>query len=82
MFEYSNNRALSEVTVNGKLEVKNLDPESTVLHFMLPRDAPIALGNGEKMKVEGPELGPVEPLFVEFPDPEIHTTAASEKMEV
>lgn len=81
MFQDSNNGALADVTVNGKLEAKNIDPESTVLYFMLPRDAPIPLGNDDKaMKIEGPEPAPIEPLFGEFPDPEIHTVA--EKMEV
>lgn len=55
MFQDSTNAALAELTTNGKLEAKNVDPESTVLYFMLQRDAPIPLSNDDKaMKVEGP----------------------------
>lgn len=75
-FENSTNTALAEVTTNGRLEAKNIDPESTVLYFMLPRDAPIALGNGEQaMKIEGPDMGGADPLFGDIPDPVIHTVS-------
>jgi hypothetical protein len=65
VYEESSNRALSNVTTNGRLEVMSIDPESTVLHFMQPRDALIELRNDDKtMKVEGPELPSIEPVFM------------------
>jgi hypothetical protein len=74
--------ALSGLTTNGRLENKNIDPESSVLYFMQPRDAPIALRNDDKaMKIEGPEPSHIEPLFCEVPDPPIQSVT-HEKMEL